>query len=43
MEQNEHQIDILIHQLLDIGEAMLLAGAEVDRVEDTLCRLGAAY
>lgn len=43
MQQNEHQIDILIHQLLDIGEAMLLAGAEVDRVEDTLRRLGAAY
>ena len=43
MEQNEHQIDILIHQLLDIGEAMLLAGAEIDRVEDTLRRLGTAY
>lgn len=43
MQQNEHEADMLIHQLLDLGEAMLLAGAEIDRVEDTLRRLGAAY
>ena len=33
----------LLHCFLDIGEAMLAAGADVNRVEDTLSRLGRAY
>ena len=33
----------LLHLLLDLGEAMLTAGAEVNRVEDTLSRMGQAY
>lgn len=33
----------LVHELLDIGEALLSSGAEVNRVEDTLIRLGRAY
>lgn len=32
-----------VHELLDIGEALLASGAEVNRVEDTLTRLGRAY
>lgn len=43
MQYTEQELDILIHQLLDIGEAMLCAGAEINRVEDTLSRLGRAY
>lgn len=34
---------IILHELLDLGEAMLENGAEVLRVEDTLGRLGTAY
>jgi len=34
---------LLMQTLLDIGEAMLLCGAEINRVEDTLTRLGKAY
>ena len=33
----------LLHCLLDFGELMLSVGAEVNRVEDTLERLGLAY
>ena len=33
----------LLHCFLDLGEAMLAAGADVNRVEDTLSRLGTAY
>lgn len=33
----------ILHELLDLGEAMLINGAEVKRVEDTLNRMGAAY
>lgn len=33
----------LLHLLLDLGEAMLTTGAEVNRVEDTLSRMGQAY
>ena len=32
-----------LHCILDIGETMLSAGGEVNRVEDTLQRLGRAY
>ncbi len=33
----------LLGCLLDMGELLLDCGAEISRVEDTLCRLGAAY
>lgn len=33
----------LLHSLLDMAEAMLNSGAEVNRVEDTLTRMGEAY
>lgn len=35
--------DPILHELLDIGEQMLISGAEVNRVEDTLNRMGMAY
>lgn len=42
MAAMENRSDIL-HQLLNMGEAMLLAGAEVSRVERTLSNVGHAY
>lgn len=33
----------LLHLFLDIGEKMMASGAEVNRIEDTLQRLGRAY
>ena len=39
----EKELQMLLHQLLDLGEMMLQAGAEINRVEDTLTRMGAAY
>lgn len=33
----------LVHTLLDISEEMILSGAEVSRVEDTVCRIGKAF
>lgn len=33
----------LIDIMLDMGEALLSAGAEINRVEDTIARLGSAY
>lgn len=36
------QIDVL-HSLLDIGEMLVSSGAEINRVEDTLTRMGCAY
>lgn len=33
----------LLHLFLDIGEKMMASGAEVNRIEDTLHRLGKAY
>lgn len=35
--------DRILHELLDIGEALLTSGAEINRVEDTLTRLATAY
>lgn len=35
--------DLLLQRILDIGELMLLSGAEIGRVEDTISRLGNAY
>jgi uncharacterized membrane protein YjjP (DUF1212 family) len=33
----------LVASILDIGEMLLMSGAEVSRVEDTMERLGSAY
>ena len=33
----------LLHALLDMAERMLLCGAEIYRVEDTIARMGSAY
>lgn len=33
----------ILHELLNLGEAMLANGAEINRVEDTLNRMGKAY
>ena len=33
----------LLHELLEMAEAMMGAGAEVNRVEDTLSRMGVAW
>lgn len=35
--------DRILHELLDVGEALLTSGAEINRVEDTMTRLGRAY
>ena len=35
--------DQIVHELLDIGETLLTSGAEINRVEDTMTRLGRAY
>lgn len=37
------EIDVLTKQCLNIGEAMYCAGAEINRIEDTLYRIGKAY
>ncbi len=37
------EASLLLHELLDMAEAMMGAGAEVNRVEDTLTRMGKAY
>ena len=37
------EISVLLHELLEMAEAMIDAGAEVNRVEDTLSRMGKAY
>lgn len=35
--------DKLINAILDIGEQMLISGAEISRVEDSICRICKAY
>ena len=40
---NESDMDLLIRQMLNIGEAMYYAGAEISRIEETLYSLGKAY
>ena len=35
--------DQILHGLLDMGQMLLLCGAEINRVEDTMMRLGRAY
>ena len=34
---------MLLNRILDIGEQMLISGAEISRVEDTVTRLCRAY
>ena len=34
--------DALLHCFMDLGEAMLTVGADVNRVEDALIRMGMA-
>ena len=41
MEQNQY--NTFLHLFLNFGEKMLESGAEIGRVEDSLCRLGKAY
>ena len=41
LEDTEKQI--LLHDLMDMGELLLSSGAEISRVEDTLTRIGTAY
>lgn len=41
MDNKERQK--LVHELLNMGEVLLSSGAEVNRVEDTLNRMGKAY
>lgn len=43
MKLDTRQAGELLHLMLDMGEMLLCSGAEVNRVEDTLTRLGAAY
>ncbi len=40
MARNAENGEELLHLLLDMGEAMLSCGAEIDRVENTLTRMG---
>ena len=37
------QSEAILYQLMEIGELLLTSGAEVNRVEDTLIRMGKAY
>lgn len=37
------QSEAILYQLMEIGEILLTSGAEVNRVEDTLTRMGKAY
>lgn len=39
----EYKPEALLHELLNIAEGMLANGAEINRVEDTIMRLGKAY
>ncbi|MBQ7625367.1 MAG: threonine/serine exporter family protein, partial [Clostridia bacterium] len=43
MTLTEKEEELLLGALLNIGEKMLLCGAEVHRVENTLQRMGTAY
>lgn len=40
---SNQEADILVRQLLNIGEAMYKAGGEISRIEDSLYRLGKSY
>ena len=43
MSLNKEEQTRLLDCMLDMGELLLSCGAEVSRVEDTLCRMGRAY
>ena len=43
MEHTENRGSNLLHEMLNMGEAMIESGAEINRVENTLTRLGIAY
>lgn len=43
MKLTESEIDILIRQMLNIGEGMYCVGGEISRIEETLHRIGKAY
>jgi len=40
---NTKEADVLVRQLLNIGEAIYRSGGEISRIEDTLHRMGKAY
>ena len=39
----EHTYDRILQAVLDVGEEMIVCGAEVNRVEDSILRMCAAY
>ena len=43
MINSSGDIELLVQQILNIGNAMYRAGAEINRIEETLYRLGKAY
>jgi len=43
MDYTQNRGTNLLHEILNLGEAMIGSGAEINRVEDTLTRLGTAY
>ena len=43
MKTGKYDENRLLHLLLDMGEMLLASGAEINRVEDTLQRIGRAY
>jgi len=43
MEYTENKGNNLLHEILNLGQAMIESGAAVNKVEDTLTRLGTAY
>ena len=40
---SKKELNILLDLFLDFGEAMLEAGGEINRVEDSISRMGIAY
>lgn len=42
-EEDDIKMEKILSKILEIGEAMLIAGGEVSRVEDTISRLCSAY
>lgn len=43
MEYTQNRSANLLHEILNLGEALIASGADVNRVENTLTRLGMAY
>ena len=42
-DKHMHEREALLQRIMDIGELMMRSGAEINRVEDTLRRIGEAY